>query len=184
VFVQALISQPAVEALDIGVLIRLARFYQPQLDPLPMRPHHHRLPRELRAVVRADHLRLAPQRTDRIEHARQVLTAHRVLHGHRDHLVRRVIDHRQALERTSGSDAIEHEVHRPHLVRQRRTQQRMTLRRDELLATPTPDMQLLEPVKPLHALVVHQFGSLPELQVNHPHPVPSMALRQRYDLRP
>jgi hypothetical protein len=45
-------------------------------------------------------------------------------------------------------------------------------------------MQLLEPVKPLHALVVHQFGSLPELQVNHPHPVPSMALRQRYDLRP
>ena len=35
-------------------------------------------------------------------------------------------------------------------------------------------MQLLEPVKPLHGLVVHQFGSLPEPQVNHPHPVPSI----------
>ena len=104
-FVQALISQPAVKALDIGALIRLARLDQPQLDPLTMRPHHHRLPRDLRAVVRADHLRLAPQRTGRIEHARQALTAHRVLHGHRDHLVRRIIDHREALEHTSGSDA-------------------------------------------------------------------------------
>ena len=91
-FVQALISQPAVEALDMGVLIPLAGLDQPQLDPLPIRPHRHRLVRELRAVVRADHLRLAPQRTDRIERARQVLTAHRVLHRHRDHLVRRVID--------------------------------------------------------------------------------------------
>jgi hypothetical protein len=75
VFVQALISQPAIEALDIGVLIRLARLYQPQLDPLSMRPHHHRLPRDW-AIATPDHLRLAPQRTDRIEHARQVLTAH------------------------------------------------------------------------------------------------------------
>jgi hypothetical protein len=39
---------------------------------VPIRPHHHRLARELRTVVRPDHLRLAPQRADTIKDPRQV----------------------------------------------------------------------------------------------------------------
>jgi hypothetical protein len=45
-------------------------------------------------------------------------------------------------------------------------------------------MQLLEPVQPLHALVVHVLASLSKLQMNHANPITPMALRQGDDARP
>jgi hypothetical protein len=79
---QALISQPTVEALDIGILIRLAGVDQPQFDPL----------------------RLGSLRTNCIEHARQVRVVHRVVHGHRDYLFHLVINHHETLDSASSGD--------------------------------------------------------------------------------
>ena len=44
VLIEALIAELAVEALDVRVLRRLARFDQPQLDPMPIGPGIERLP--------------------------------------------------------------------------------------------------------------------------------------------
>lgn len=56
VFVEALIPQAAVERLDIGILVGLARFDQPRLYTSFVRSRHHRLAAELLAVVGANHL--------------------------------------------------------------------------------------------------------------------------------
>jgi hypothetical protein len=105
VLVQALIPQFAVETFEVGVLVQLSRLDHAQLDPLPMRAHHHHLGVELSAVSRPDDLRLAPQRTDPIEHSGTVIVTHRMLDRHSERLVRRVIDHRQALESATVDDS-------------------------------------------------------------------------------
>jgi len=55
--VQALVSKPAVAALDVGVLIRFTRIDLPQVDVPSVCPVEHRLANELRAVVTAHDLR-------------------------------------------------------------------------------------------------------------------------------
>jgi len=55
--VQALVSKPAVAALDVGVLIRFTRIDLPQGDVPSVCPVEHRLANELRAVVTAHDLR-------------------------------------------------------------------------------------------------------------------------------
>ena len=49
--IQAFVEQPAIEALDIGVLDRFARLDKVQLDAAPVRPGIQGAARELRAVV-------------------------------------------------------------------------------------------------------------------------------------
>ncbi len=101
--VPPLIPQPAIEALGVRVPVPLPWLDQPQLNPLSMRPHHHRLAGGIGTVVRPDYLKLAPQRTDSIEQRRQVLDTHRMLDRHGYRLVRHVIDHRQACRRPSNA---------------------------------------------------------------------------------
>ena len=55
--VQALVSKPAVEALDVGVLVGFARIDLPQVDVPVVCPVEHRLANELRSVVTANDLR-------------------------------------------------------------------------------------------------------------------------------
>src|SRR5690348_8990200 len=52
--VEALVAQLAVEALDEGILHRLAWFDEPQTYPAPLRPLEHRTARAFRAVVEND----------------------------------------------------------------------------------------------------------------------------------
>lgn len=55
--VQALVSKPAVEALDVGVLVGFARIDLPQVDVPVVCPVEHRLANELRSVITANDLR-------------------------------------------------------------------------------------------------------------------------------
>src|SRR3989304_115382 len=71
VLVQALVAQPAVEALDEGVLHGLARLDEAQRDPLLVGPLVERFARQLGPVVQHDLLRrLAALANHPAEHAR------------------------------------------------------------------------------------------------------------------
>lgn len=182
--VQALIPQSTVERFDVGVLVRLAGLDQPQRDPATMRPVQHGAADELWAVVGADDRGRTPLGTDTVEDPNQVIATDRVLGHDRDRLVGRVVHHDQALERTTGGDPVEHEVHGPDLVGGAWPDQRLAFRHRDLLAPATPDMQLLEPVQPFDPLVVHNLSGLPQLEMDHPDSVTTVPLRQGDDARP
>src|SRR5258706_6530623 len=148
-----------------------------------MRPGQHRFTRELRAVVRTDDDRLAALRTDPIQDACQVIAADRVLRHDGHGFVRRVVDDHQALQRPSRGNPIEHEVHRPNLVRSTRTDQRLAIGDGDLLAPPPADVQLPQPIQPPDAFVVHELTGLAQLQVDHADSIAPVPLRQRHDPR-
>ena len=52
---EAFVAQAAIERLDVGILVRLARLDQAKLHTALLRPGHHRLAAELFAVVAANH---------------------------------------------------------------------------------------------------------------------------------
>lgn len=54
VFVEALVPEPAVEALHIGILVRLARLDEVQLNAVGVRPTIEGAPDELGAIVPAE----------------------------------------------------------------------------------------------------------------------------------
>ncbi len=54
VFVEALVAEPSVEALDVGILVRLAGLDEVQLNALGIRPTVERAPDKLEAVVPAE----------------------------------------------------------------------------------------------------------------------------------
>ena len=93
--------------------------------------------------------------------------------------MRRVIDDRQAFDDAVFRRAVEHEIHRPHLVGRHRKHERLTLPRQHLLALATAHLQLRFLVKALDALVVHEKPVLAQLQVDHPEAVATMALSER-----
>ena len=103
------------------------------------------------------------------------------LHLNGDCLVCRVVHDHQALDRPAFGGAVEHDVHRPHLVGLDGPQQRRTLAYRHLFALATPHLQVLLAIQPLHALVVHDATFLPQFEIDHPHAIAAMAMRQRKD---
>ncbi|GIW56852.1 MAG: hypothetical protein KatS3mg082_3256 [Nitrospiraceae bacterium] len=85
-------------------------------------------------------------------------------HRDRDRFVGGIIDDRQAPDGAPIGGAVEHEVHRPHLVGRIRPHPRLGLARQHLLALAPPHLQLRFLIQPLHALVVHAHPFLPELR--------------------
>ena len=96
----------------------------------------------------------------------------------RHRLGRRVVDYRQALHGAPLGRAVEDEVRRPDLVRGRRPHQRLTVGDRDLLASTPAYLQARLRVQALDALVVDPFAGLPQLQVDHPGPIATMAMRQ------
>ena len=54
----------------------------------------------------------------------------------------------------------------------------------DLLARSPPDLQLLEPIETLDALVVDKLPGLPQLRVAHPRAIAPVTLRQSHDALP
>jgi len=67
-FVQTLVARAAVEALDVGVLVRLARFDEMQVDPVGVGPRVERPADELRTVVGDQHRRLSARVDQALQH--------------------------------------------------------------------------------------------------------------------
>src|ERR1700759_4583736 len=110
-----------------------------------------------------------------------MITSHTVLDHHSDCLVGSIVDNRQALETATRGDSVEDKIHRPNFIGSAWSHQGLALAERDLLAPPTPDLQLFQRVEPLDTLVVDDLAGLSQLQVNHRGSVASMPLRQRDD---
>ncbi|OLH93602.1 hypothetical protein DXO216_00660, partial [Xanthomonas oryzae pv. oryzae] len=93
----------------------------------------------------------------------------------------RVVHDHQTLDHPAFGGAVEHDVHRPHLVGLGGPQQRLTLAYRHLFTRAAADLQLLLAIQPLHPLIVHETPFLPQLERDHPHAIAAMAMRQRKD---
>jgi hypothetical protein len=96
-FIQALVAEPSVETLDIGVLVRLAGLNQFQRRTGAERPVGHGVANKLRAVVTSNNQRLSLLGADLIEYLRQVTAAHAALRYDGGRLVSGIDNDRQTL---------------------------------------------------------------------------------------
>jgi hypothetical protein len=108
--VQALVSELAVEALDVGVLRGLAGVVDQVLDAAAVGPGHEGAAGELRPLVGTDGPWVASELSHRVEHPCHVLAAHAVVDGDVHALAAEVIDHRQALDAPAAGQRVHHEV--------------------------------------------------------------------------
>jgi len=165
--VQALVAELAVEALDVGVLRRLAGCDQLQIDPPTIGPSVHRSACELRSLVGADRPGRSPELGDLIEHVRNVAARDPVIDRDIQALSGEVIHDRQALDAPARRERIHHEIDAPDLVRAARFSQHRAIEHDELLTPAFAHAEARLPVEPIHPLVVC-LDAFPAKQVVDP----------------
>ena len=117
VFVQAFVAEASIERLDVSILIRFSWLNLPQLNTTLMRPVQHGAAAEFLAVVGADHARQAPFKPEPIQYPGQWLAADCSFWNNGHRFVRGIIHDRQAFDDLAIGRAVEHEIHRPDLVR-------------------------------------------------------------------
>lgn len=93
-----------------------------------------------------------------------------------------VIDYRQAPDAASFCCAVNHEVHRPHLVGLCWSLQGMSIRRRYLLAPAFLHLQASLGTQAIHTFVIDQFTCLTQLQIDHSGALAAMPLCQSNDL--
>ena len=181
-FVKAFVAQPSVEGLDVRILVRLARFDQTQGNSLFVSQDHHRLTAKLLAIDCPDHSGQAALHGQPVLYPGHALPGYCPLHFDGHSLVGGVVDDRQAPYRPAFRGTVEHEVHRPHLIGSERPQEGLALAYRHLLTLSASHLQARFLIQPLHSLVVNDKSLLPQLQMDHAHPVASVPVRQRSDL--
>ena len=154
VLVQALVAELAVEALDVAVLHRPARFDQDVADAMLVRPSHEGPAGELRAVVGANGQRVAPKARRLVQHARDVSARDPEVDADLNALVAEVVGHGQTFDAPSAGQAVTDEVHAPDLIDGCSQLQRHALVRRPLGLLAFAHRQLRQPVQALDALVV------------------------------
>ena len=97
-FVQALVTELAVEALDVGVLCRAGRVVEQVAHSAAVCPDHERSAGELRPLIGTHGIGEAAELTRLLEQARDVLAADAVINGDVDALAAEVVDDGPALD--------------------------------------------------------------------------------------
>src|ERR1700712_1507211 len=105
-FVQALVPELAVEALDVAVLHGPSRLDQDVADCVGVGPAHEGTARELRAVVGAHGQRVAPEDGRLVKQPRDVLARDAPVHRDTHALVAEVVGDGQALDAPPGAPAV------------------------------------------------------------------------------
>src|SRR6266404_1445526 len=108
VLVETLVAEPAVETLDVGILIRLARLDEVQPDAWGVGPCIEGPADELGSIVRDEHRRSRARLDEPLEHLDDSPAADRRVHFDRQAGPREVIHHRQkpdAIGRLPGCPA-------------------------------------------------------------------------------
>ena len=128
VFIQSLIPECAVKALDVGVLRRVARLDQDVLNAVLLRPCHECPARELWPVVSLDSLVVAPKYGGPIQQTGHVLPANAKVRCDVHAFTRKVVCCGQALyapgDGTKAANSNADEVHAPGLVDSKSRHQR------------------------------------------------------------
>ena len=154
-FVQALVPELAVEALDVAVLHGPSRLDQDVTDAVGLRPAHKGATGELRPVVGANSQRVASEHGRLIQQSRNVLPRDSPVHRDAHALVAEVVGDRQALDAPPCAQAVADEVHAPHLVDCAGKLQRHALIGRPLGLLALAHRQVGGAVEPVHLLVVH-----------------------------
>ena len=115
--VEAFVAQTTVEALDVAVLLRLARRDVVPLDRSLLRPSQDRQAGQLGAVVADHRMRLPPDAHQAGQFPRHPSTRQRRIGHQRQALASVVIDYAQDTEAPAADQAVGDEVERPTLVR-------------------------------------------------------------------
>jgi hypothetical protein len=152
--VQELVAPPADEALDEGVLLRLAGHDVAPVDAGAVGPRQDGARGELRTIVADDRRRRTTPGNEPVELARDAGPGDRRVGDRRQALAGEVVDHHQDAE-APGGQAIRDEVERPALIRRLRHSQRRPRAGRALAATPAAHRQALLAVPPIQLLAVH-----------------------------
>jgi len=117
VLIETFVPQFAVETLDEGILDRLARLDEAELDAPVGGPRVEGAAPKLAPVVQREPHRLAARGDDGVEGRDDRHTRQRVRDGNRGRFMPRVIHDREAAEAASGGELITDEVDAPGVVR-------------------------------------------------------------------
>jgi len=150
--VQALISEFPVEAFDEGILSRLARLDEVQLDARPLAPEEHRLAGKLRAIITDDRPRQASTYGELIEAACDLQAGDRHINDLAHALAGVVVHDIEDPYSPAGRQLVADEVHRPALVDPAENRHRYP-GPGELLAPLRPYLQALLAIEAVGALV-------------------------------
>jgi hypothetical protein len=152
--VEALVPQPAVEALHVRVLHRLAGADELEADAAALRPGQEGAARELRAVVAHDPRGQRPPPGEAVQRLGDATARQRGVDRDQRALAREVIHDREAAEHAPVGERVVHEVHRPALARPRRHVRRHAGGAAARATAAAPaKRELLLTVQPLRALV-------------------------------
>ena len=155
VFVEALVAQAAIEALDEAVFNWHPRRDVMPLDLALLLPFQDGIRCQLRSVVADHHAGIAAHPGDVVEFTGNALSRQRSVHDRRQAFPAEVVDDTQHPETAPVREAVRHEVQRLSLVRPLWDRQRHP-RSDRALATATlAHAQALFPVDPVELLPVH-----------------------------
>ena len=109
----------AIEALDVGILVRFPGLNMPQRDALRLAPLGERLRNQFRSVVEPQFLRAAMQRHELIQHFRHAPTRQRGFDFDREDFPIALVEHIEGPKWAPILEPIMHEVERPGLIEHR-----------------------------------------------------------------
>ena len=104
-FIQAFVTELAIETFDVAVLHGAARLDEEVPDAVRVCPGHEGPAGELRAVVSAHYLRVAPEDRSLVQQPGDVLARDAPVHGNAHTFVAEVVGHGQALDAPPGAQA-------------------------------------------------------------------------------
>src|SRR6202049_3554640 len=173
---QALITELAVEAFDIGILIRLPWSDKRQLDIRAVSPRIEYLAFELRAMIDGDRLRQSAGLGQSIQHGLHPRPRERGIDLDRHALPGAVVHNVEAATPSPGSQPVREKIHRPTQVRRPRLRQRFSLDQTDTLTLAPAHRQSGVAVDSIDALAVDRPTFAPQSQI---HPAIAVSTAER-----
>lgn len=174
--IQHMLPEGAVEALNEGILRRLARLDVDELNALHPAPLLRQRGNELRPVVHPDALWLLPSPYQVIQHPHHPIALQGEVHLDVQGLPVIVVHHVKRAEFPSVGQGIAHKVNRPGVVRLLRHLQRLLYPLGQPLLGFPPDTQPDVLVDPVHPLMVPGLAFPAQPVVGFPEALPRVLL--------
>ena len=150
---EPLVAHRPAETLDIGVLLRIAKLDQINVDASILGLVQRRLADALGAIVTPDHRRPPAPLNHLTQRPGDSLRGQREVDLNGEGLAVEVIEHIEQPNRSSVIERVVHKVHRPHFVDSPRHRQCGRLVTHQTLARFDPQIQLQLPLDPIIPLV-------------------------------
>ncbi len=179
--IQALVTEAAVEALDVCVLDRFSRTDEVQPHPALIGPGIEYLALELRPVVDRNRQRQPAQIGEALENRRNTPAIDRCIDLERQTLAAVVVNDRKTPELPTIDQAVSDEIHRPAAIHSAWLRQRFALKKPNSLALSPTHRQARFSVQPVGALAIYFPTLTTQQNMNAPIPVPTLLARELAD---